>query len=201
MTNPTAGVLDEVGIPGAVLGPGQSAEVTVPSLQPGTYALVCFIPGEGDGVPHFVKGMLGQLEVVAGATPPPPTADATYKVTPGKAVEGPTTLTAGRHVIKFEAAPGSEQLEPALVKLNAGTTLARLETTVDSIFQSDKPPAKGAAARVPGEVVFGGFDLLSVTEFYVAVDLKPGNYAIDAADTDNNAPPSSHKEILSIKVA
>ena len=75
--DPTAEILDEVGLPGAFMGPNESVEVTVPSLAPGTYALLCFIPTEGAGTPHFAKGMVGQLEVVAGATPPPPTADAT----------------------------------------------------------------------------------------------------------------------------
>lgn len=59
------------------MSPGESVELTVPNLQPGTYALVCFIPGEGEGTPHFAQGMVGQLDVVAGQAPAPPTADAT----------------------------------------------------------------------------------------------------------------------------
>ena len=48
--------------------PGGTAEVTMP-LEPGTYALLCFIPGE-DGVPHLIKGMSRQLVVVSSTAPP-----------------------------------------------------------------------------------------------------------------------------------
>ena len=197
--DPTADILEELGLPGNVMGPGESVELTVPSFQPGTYAMICFLPTEGEGTPHFAKGMVGQLEVVAGTPPPPPTADVTYKVATGKAVEGPATLTAGRHTIKFEAAAGSAQLEPSIARLNAGATFARLETALESLFEGDAHPAKGAAARLPGQVVFGGFDLLAVTEFYLTVDLKAGNYVIVAEDTDVESP-GAPKEIISVRV-
>jgi hypothetical protein len=197
--NPTADILEELGLPGNILSPGESFELTVPSLQPCTYGMVCFLPAEGEGTPHFEKGMIGQLEVLPGTAPAVPAADATYKVAPGKAVQGPATLTAGRHVIKFEAAAGSEQLEPTIVRLNAGATFSSLDKAISALFEGDKPPAKGAAMKLPGQVVFGGFDLLAVTEFYVAVDLKAGNYMIVASDTDVPTP-GTPKEILSVKV-
>jgi hypothetical protein len=198
--DPTAEVVDEVGLPGAFMSPGESAEVTVPNLEPGTYALLCFIPTEGEGTPHFAKGMMSQLEVVAGPAPAPPTADATYKLSRGKAVEGPATLTPGKHTLKFEAAAGSQQLEPGLIRLNAGSTLERLDAAFVNLFESEEPPAKGAATQVPGQVVFGGFDLGSVTTFYLTVDVKPGNYYIVAEDTDGETS-GTPKEIINIRVA
>lgn len=198
--DPTAEIVDEVGLPGSFMSPGESAEVSAANLQPGSYALVCFIPTEGEGTPHFGKGMVGQLEVVAGPAPAPPTADATYKLAAGKAVEGPATLTAGRHVLKFEAAPGSEQLEPALARLNQGTTFAQLDAAFVELFESEEPPEKGSATKVPGQVVYGGFDLEGVTSFYLTVDLKPGNYVIMAEDTDEEDRPKPAKETISIKV-
>jgi len=197
--NPLADILDAVGLPGAVLSPGESADVTVPNLRVGSYALVCFMPGEGDGIPHFAKGMVGQLDVVAGDTPALPTADATYKLAPGKAVDGPTTLTAGRHTLKFEAAAGSNQLEPSLARLNPGTSFATLDAAVTKFFTSDTPQAKGAAAKLPGQVVFGGSNLDDVTAFFLTVDLKAGTYVIDAADTDT-PPKGTPKELITIKV-
>ncbi|HEX2046756.1 MAG TPA: hypothetical protein VHF27_03270 [Acidimicrobiales bacterium] len=197
--DPTAEIIDEVGLPGGFMGPNESVEVTVPSLQPGTYALLCFVPTEGEGTPHFAKGMVAQLEVVAGAAPPPPTADATYRVAPGRAVEGPTTLTAGRHTIMFEAAPGSEQLEPSIARLNAGTTFARLNTALENLFEGDTPPARGAAGRIPGQVVFGGFDLRDVTTFYLTAELRAGNYVIVASDTDQ-ATSGTPREIINVRV-
>jgi hypothetical protein len=198
--NPFADILEDGGIPGAVMSPGESASVVVPTLAAGTYALICFIPGEGDGVPHFAEGMVGQLEVVAGDVPALPTADATYKVTKGKAVEGPATLTAGRHTLKFEVAAGGNQLEPALVRLNAGTTFAALDAAVTRVFESDTPPAKGTSARLPGQIVYGGMDFGTATTFYLTVDLKAGNYAIVAEDTDVEPKPPT-KEIITVRVS
>ena len=197
--DPTAEILDEVGLPGGIVGPNESVEVTVPTLQPGTYALLCFLPTEGEGTPHFAKGMVGQLEVVAGTAPPPPTADATYKVTPGRALEGPTTLTAGRHTIKFEAAAGSEQLEPGIARLNAGTTFSRFNSQLEDLFEGNDPPPKGAATRVPGQVLFGGFDFLGETTLYVTADFKAGSYAIVANDTDV-ATSVTPREIINVRV-
>lgn len=199
--NPFADVLEDTGgFPGAVMSPGETAEVMSPSLPAGTYALICFIPGEGDGVPHFAEGMVGQLDVVAGDTPAVPTADATYKVAKGKAVEGPATLTAGRHTLKFEVAAGGDQLEPTLVRLNSGTTYAALYTAFTKTFEGKTPPAVGTAAKLPGQVVYGGLDLGPVTTFYLTVDLKAGNYALVAEDTDVEPKPPT-KEIVNIKVS
>lgn len=198
--DPTAEVVDEVGLPGHFMGPGQSVELTVPSLQPGTYALVCFIPTEGKGTPHFAEGMVAQLEVVPGPTPPAPTADATYRLAPGQAVEGPATLTAGRHTLRFDAAPGSGQLEPGIARINEGSSFARLDAALAALFESEEPPAPGAAGRVPGEVIFGGFDLGDVTTFYLATDFEPGNYAIVAEDTDVETP-GVPEEILNVRVS
>jgi hypothetical protein len=199
--NPFADIADDIGIPGGLLSPGQSAEITAPDLTPGSYALICFIPQEGTGMPHATMGMISQLDVVAGPAPAAPTADATYKVATGKAVEGPATLTAGRHTLRIEAAAGSEQLEPGLGMVNPGTTVTQFLDSVNKLFESDSPPAKGAAASVPGKVVYAGFDLHDVTSFYLTVDLKPGTYFIDAQDTDVPNPAMPPKELINIKVA
>ncbi len=197
--NPTAEILDEIGLPGNFMSPGESAEVTVPNLQPGSYALLCFIPTEGEGTPHFAKGMVGQLDVVAGQAPAPPTADATYRLAPGRAVEGPTTLTAGRHTLRFEAAAGSEQLEPTLARLNQGTTYEQLDAAFVTLFESEEPPAKGVTRTLPGQILFGGFDLEGVTSYFVTADFRPGNYVIVAEDTDEETP-GPPKEIINIRV-
>jgi hypothetical protein len=144
--------------------------------------------------------MVGQLEIGAGETPAAPTADATYKVTKGKAIEGPATLTAGKHTLRFDIAAGGEQLEPTLVRLNAGTTFAALDAAVTKIFDSDKPPAKGAAAKLPGQILYGGLDAGPVTTFYLTVELKAGNYVIVAEDTDVKPKPPT-KEIITVKVS
>ena len=199
--NPLAEIADDVGWPGNFMSPGESAEVSASNLTPGTYSFVCFIPTEGDGAPHFTKGMVGQREVVEGTAPPTPAADATYRVAPGRAVEGPASLSAGRHVLKIEAASGSEQLEPSLARLNQGTTYQQLDRAFATLFEAEEGPPPGAATRTPGQVVFGGFDLQGVTTSYLTVDLKPGNYVLVAEDTDPEERPRPPREIINIMVA
>lgn len=197
--DPTADIITEIGLPGGVMSPGQTAEVSAANLDPGTYAVICFIPTEGEGVPHFAMGMVNQLEVVAGTAPPAPTAAATYKVASGKAVEGPATLPAGKQTLKFEAAAGSEQLEPGIAMVNPDSTFGELYGSVGSLFEASAPP-KGAAAQLPGQIVYAGFDMEDVTSFYLTVDLKPGNYTVFAFDTDGEVS-ETPVEILNVKVA
>lgn len=199
--DPLDEVAEEVGWPGNFMSPGESAEVSASNLTPGTYAFVCFVPTEGEGTPHFAKGMIGQMQVVEGTAPSAPSSDATYRVAPGRAVEGPATLSPGRHVLKIEAASGSEQLEPSLARLNPGTTYQQLDQAFTTLFESEEGPPPGAASRVPGQIVFGGFDLEGITTSYLTVDLKPGNYILIAEDTDPEERPSPPREMINIRVA
>ncbi len=189
--DPTAEILDDVGAPGGLMGPGQKAEITVPGLAAGTYAMVCYIPVEGGGPPHFVQGMVGQFTVV-GDKAAEPMADATFTVAPGKPVTGPATLTAGKKVLKFEvaAAADGEQLEPVLVKLDAGTTIADVNRAF-AVFETETGfvlPVN-AAAQVPGQVVAAVFDFGPARTVYIGVDLTAGTYGIDAHDSDPDDAP------------
>lgn len=44
------------------LSPGQSNTFEI-TLDPGNYALVCFVPDAGDGKPHFMHGMVKEFKV------------------------------------------------------------------------------------------------------------------------------------------
>jgi len=182
--DPTAEIIDEVGAPGTFMGPGQKADITVPSFGAGTYALICFLPTEGGGPPHFAKGMVGQLTVV-GEKAAEPTADATFKVEAGKPITGPSTLTAGKHILKFEAAPGpaSDQLEPGLAKLDEGKTVADVNQGFETLFATDEAPLN-AAALIPAKLLASLFDFGPARTVYVGVDLTPGTYGVVANDTD-----------------
>lgn len=47
--------------------PGATVDIGLVNLEPGTYTLLCFIPGP-DGAPHAANGMIAQFEVVAPAS-------------------------------------------------------------------------------------------------------------------------------------
>jgi hypothetical protein len=187
--DPFADLLDDIGAPAGIMGPGQKADITVPDFGAGDYALICFIPVEGGGPPHFAQGMVGQLTVV-GDKAAEPTADATFNVETGKPVTGPATLTAGRHIIKFSAAAGSEQLEPGLAKLNPGATVADINEAFASFeTEDDFVLPVNAASLIPGQIIYGVFDLGPARTLYFGVDLTAGTYAIDAHDSDPDDAP------------
>lgn len=200
--DPTADVVDEVELPvGSIFGPGQGAEITVPDFGEGEYALICFIPTEGDPeqTPHFAKGMVNTL-TVTDEKAPEPTADATYAMAAGKAVTGPATLTAGRHVLKVTVSgDGSEELEPTLVKPDAGKTIADMDRAFDSLFQAAMPA--NAADKIPGDLVVGAFDFGPAKAVYLTVDLTPGTYTLSGQDTDDEDAPSDPVEKILIKVS
>jgi hypothetical protein len=191
----------ELGAPGAFMGPGQKADITVPDLGEGTYAMICFLPTEGGGPPHFAQGMVAQL-TVAGAKAAEPTADATFKVEAGKAVAGPATLTAGKHVLKFEAVGDARELEPGLAKLNPGKTVADINTAFNAFEQGeDFVLPVNAAATIPGQLIAGLFDFYDATSIYLGVDLTAGTYGIDAHDSDVDNPPVDPAEQTTFTVS
>ncbi len=118
---------------------------------------------------------------------------------PGRAVEGPTTLTAGRYTLRFEAGPGGEELEPGLARLNPGTTFQQLDQAFVQLFEGEEPPPEGAARNVPGQLLYGGFDLGAVSNFFLTADLRPGSYVIVAEDTDEETP-GAPREMIAITV-
>ncbi len=194
--DPFAEIADEVGAPGTIMGPGQKADITVPDLAEGTYAMICFLPVEGDAdmTPHAAKGMVGQL-TVAGDKADEPTADATFKVEAGKAVSGPATLTAGKHVLKFEGVGDVSELEPGLAKLDPGKTIVDINKAFGVFEQGENFVLPvNAAATIPGQLVAGVFDFGDASTVYVGADFTAGTYGIDAQDTDVDNPPDDPVE-------
>jgi hypothetical protein len=181
--DPFLEIIDEIGMPGTFQGPGQRAEITVPGFGEGSYALICFIPTEGGGPPHFAQGMVGEL-TVAGDKAAEPTADATFRVEAGKAITGPSTLQAGRRVLKFEGiGAGADQLEPGIAKLNAGATVADINEAFEEFFSSETLPVN-AASLIPGQLVASLFDFGDARSVYVGIDLTAGTYGVVGNDTD-----------------
>jgi hypothetical protein len=189
-------VMDRAGMPGHFIGPGSEAGITVPGLEPGTYFMACFINVEGEETPHFVKGMMGQIEVV-GDKAEAPEADATYVASKGKAVTGPATLTAGRHVLKIEAGADAGDLEPGLYKLNPGATVEQFGQAAKLL---DEGFPEDAASKLPGRVVIGMFDFVDTPAVYLDVDLEPGTYVIGSDDSDDDDNPLVPVEMIQITV-
>jgi hypothetical protein len=144
---------------------GSSTSATV-MLDPGNYAIVCFIPS-ADGVPHLMKGMTRALKVTAatGAVAAEPGADLVVKLVDFDfQLSGP--LTAGHHVLRVENA-GAQPHEIALVQLKPG------KEPMDFAAWGEKQ--QGPA---PGTLFGGVSGIMPGTHAFATVDLPPGDYAL-----------------------
>ena len=139
--------------------------VTTVALEPGNYAMLCFIPS-ADGVPHVMKGMVKPLTVTAAGTgAPEPSSDVVMKLMDYD-FELDTALTAGRHTIRVENA-GAQPHEVAIVRLQPG------KEPMDFAAWGEKqvgPP--------PGTLHGGVSAIMPNTRAFVEVDLEPGEYGL-----------------------
>jgi uncharacterized cupredoxin-like copper-binding protein len=138
---------------------------TTLSLQPGSYAMVCFIPG-ADGVPHFMKGMVRPLTVTSAENrAAEPTAQSVMKLVDYDfQLSGP--LPAGRSTIRIENA-GKQPHEVAIVRLNPGKKpMDFAEWGERQVGPAPGTLAGGVSAIMPGASAF------------VNVDLAPGDYGL-----------------------
>jgi hypothetical protein len=143
--------------------PGEMA-VAQQVMEPGNYAVVCFVEG-ADHVPHIAKGMAKPLTVVASpnANMAEPASDVTltlsdYTFTLSK------PLTAGRQMIKVENA-AAQPHEVVLVQLAPGKTI---EDVGKWVFEMKGPPPGKPIGGIPGFVK-------GKTAFFEA-NLTPGDY-------------------------
>jgi uncharacterized cupredoxin-like copper-binding protein len=160
---PLPGWATMVGGPNAAM-PGDSTTAVL-SLDPGTYGMLCLIPGP-TGAPHFAMGMTHQLTVtgpVAAAVEP--AADDTIKLVDYD-FQYTRALSAGHHVIRVENG-GEQAHELVVVKLNEGKTAADFAAWADK--QDGPPPAEGKG---------GVTGILPGAHNLIVVDLPPGNYAL-----------------------
>ena len=194
-------VAEEMSLPGVLLTPGNSVDITVPMLTAGTYALMCFLPAEPNGPPHFMKGMVGQLTVEAPKAKAPKN-DATYTVTPGKGLTGPTTLKAGRHNFAVNVGVGGAELEPLFLFAPNGAGISAIKKQADEIFGgADKGVfPKGSGEKLAKLIMFAGRDFKKDRTVSFGVDLKPGQYIFAAVDTDIDKLPNPFLEQITIKV-
>jgi plastocyanin len=110
--------MKEVGGPNAP-APGTESNATL-MLEPGNYAIICFV--DIGGAPHFTKGMIRPLKVVAASGPAAtsPTPDVTVSLFDYN-FRLSTPIVAGTHTIKV-VNTGTQAHEVELVQLAPGKT-------------------------------------------------------------------------------
>jgi uncharacterized cupredoxin-like copper-binding protein len=161
-----------------IVDPGTSG-TGYADLQPGKYALVCYIPS-GDHVGHLHKGMVAELTVperAASEQPAAPTSIADIVMQdfnftlPSQGLGAPGTY---RFVNN-----GAQAHEFVVMRINDGKTLADVLPYLQAGFQGDKPLtfAGGSGGVEPGKTG------------YVDLALSPGQYVAMCFITD----PASHK--------
>ena len=143
---------------------GDTSSTTV-ALEPGNYAMICFIPGP-DGIPHVAKGMVRPLTVTGGgAAGAEPEADVVMKLVDYD-FELSKPLHAGRYTIRIENA-GPQEHEVAIVKLDSG------KAPMDFALWGEKQVGKA-----PGTLHGGVSGIMPGDKAFVEVDLAPGEYGL-----------------------
>ncbi len=139
---------------------------SIEALEPGNYALICFIPAV-DGMPHVMKGMSRPLKVTGPSRPAAVEPEADIVVTlVDYDFKLSKPLTAGKHTIRVDNA-GQQPHEIAIVRLNPGKKPADFATW--GMKPVGPPPATihgGLAGIMPG------------SHSFIEVDLPPGEYGL-----------------------
>ena len=165
--------------------------VATQTMEPGNYAVVCFVEG-ADKVPHIAKGMMKGLTVTADANAnmTEPTADVTltlndYSFTLSK------PLVAGRQMIKVENA-AAQPHEVVLVQLDPGKTMQDLGKWVADM---KGPP--------PGKPVGGIPAFMKGKNAYFEATLAPGDYGMICfvPDVKDNKPHVEHGMVQQFKIS
>jgi hypothetical protein len=146
--------------------PGTDANATM-ILQPGTYALVCFVDIP-DHVPHVMKGMAHELHVTPAAVPASAgSVGGDVAITLSDYAFGLSKpITAGTHTIRVEnTAAQSHEVE--LIKLAPGKTVQDVLGWID--HPQGPPPANALGGIAP---------LSKGTVESFTADFTPGDYAL-----------------------
>jgi hypothetical protein len=188
-----------LGAPGHILQPGHRQSLTVDTLDAGSYVMLCYLPVEGLGTPHFSKGMIGGFEVgPAGAAIPPQKAD--FDVSLGDSTDPtglPTELSSGMHTFKVTST-GTGGKDFTISQLDAGQTLGSFAVYFATEFPRPGGPPVGTADRAPGKVFGSTFQIEAGHSVWLTVDLPPGDTYFDSATNVTGGNPV-HK-VVSAKV-
>jgi hypothetical protein len=171
-----------------VPAPGEEANATL-TLEPGNYAFICFV--DIGGPPHFTKGMVKPLRVVAaaGSSDPKPKADVTatlfdynFKLS--------APISAGKRTIRVHNT-GPQHHEVQLVQLAPGASLGDFMKWMEKM---EGPP--------PGKPLGGIAGIESGMSQYFTADFVPGSYALICflPDVKDRKPHFAHGMVQQIEV-
>jgi plastocyanin len=171
-----------------VPAPGEEANATL-TLEPGNYAFICFV--DIGGPPHFTKGMVKPLRVVAaaGSSDSKPKADVTatlfdynFKLS--------APISAGKRTIRVHNT-GPQHHEVQLVQLAPGASLGDFMKWMEKM---EGPP--------PGKPLGGIAGIESGMSQYFTADFVPGSYALICflPDVKDRKPHFAHGMVQQIEV-
>lgn len=171
-----------------VHAPGAHSDATM-ELQPGEYALLCFIPSP-DGVPHIAKGMVKPLTVVPASRDARIGAAEVRMTLTDYAFQIAPEIAAGRRTIHVENA-AAQPHEVALMRLEPGKTAHDVLAWLQRM--EGPPPA----------TPIGGTALLSTGQSnQITADFAPGEYALlcFVPDAKDGKPHFAHGMVRQITV-
>lgn len=162
----------------ALAAPGGNATTWV-KLEPGTYAVLCFLP-DSTGMPHAMHGMAKKLTVTnaTGSPAGPPLSDATIGLMDYK-FNLSANLTAGHRVLKV-ANDGMRNHEAVMVRLQGNQTLQQV---LDAMMGGRGNNTTAAAPAIAWGA--GGSAIAPGQAEYVDADLAPGRYALFCLEQDS----------------
>jgi hypothetical protein len=188
-----------LGAPGHLLQPGRRQALTVDNLDAGSYVMLCYLPVEGQGTPHFTRGMVGGFEVgTAGLVTAAPEAD--VEVVLGDSAEPaglPTNLKSGERTFKVTSA-GTSGKDFTIVQLGAGQTLGSFGIYFGTEFVQPGGPPVGVADRAPGKVLGSSFQIEPGRSVWLTIDVPEGEVYFDSATNVADGNPV-HK-VVSVRV-
>jgi hypothetical protein len=154
--------------------PGGSASAVV-KLDPGAYAVVCFIPANSDGKPHAAHGMVSTVKAVPSSDSVEVAPTVASTITLGDfSFTLPKGFT-GKGVVDVSN-QGAQVHEMVLFKLNPGKTLADAKAYLLTPPGTPPPAGPPPFTTVPG---LGGVTGLSPQQHaWLNMNLTPGNYAL-----------------------
>jgi hypothetical protein len=147
--------------------PGLAASATV-TLEPGLYAMVCYVPS-ADGRPHVMKGMVKPLRVVAdsgAAQAVEPRPDVTITMA-DYSFDISKPITAGQHVVRIDNT-AAQSHELVLGRLLPGKTMSQ---ALEWLNNGQKGPA-------PVTALGGASGLAKGRHQFITATFEPGTYVL-----------------------